>query len=88
MQQVYQTTLVTKQHGGTLKVIGRVYYPTFPFYPKDLSLPRIPTDCPNHRDACSRDELTFGLLGKIKYLFYQLIKHVLKELPMEISFTY
>ncbi|KAF5777859.1 hypothetical protein HanXRQr2_Chr12g0540671 [Helianthus annuus] len=29
------------------------------FYPKDLSLPEIPTDCPNHRDGCSSSELTF-----------------------------
>ncbi|KAF5767328.1 hypothetical protein HanXRQr2_Chr14g0623021 [Helianthus annuus] len=40
------------------------------FYPKDLSLHGIPTDCPQPLGRmleCS--ELTFGLLGKISYSF-------------------
>ncbi|MFS7980808.1 hypothetical protein Hanom_Chr10g00943561 [Helianthus anomalus] len=39
------------------------------FYPKDLSLHRIPTDCPQPLGRmleCS--ELTFDLIGKIVYL--------------------
>ncbi|MFS7921790.1 hypothetical protein Hanom_Chr03g00241101 [Helianthus anomalus] len=48
------------------------------FYPKDLSLHGIPTDCPQPLGRmleCS--ELTCGLLGRINYPFNNVINQAL-----------
>ena len=51
------------------KMIGENINQYTRFYPKDLSLHGIPTDCPQPLGRmleCS--ELTFGLLGMLRYI--------------------